>query len=275
MKKLTSLLLILSLAFAVFSFASCGEADKESGSPYDNINSAITNTRNLDKFSCTVSTEITGEAMGYEVNLPRIRNITYDMSDPDSVVILAETTITEGDGSSTVQIYCEADWMWVYFSSDGSGYRIQIDKLKSVVEYSQFLSNIIQTLPTDVLDDCVLTDNGDGSQSINLKLAPKKFMDVYNDAISSLVSDVVTVISNKMLNLDDATVSVTIADEYVAAYSLEFSIAPSVFGLTADCSVKATVEYNAIGDDVAITPPEGYLDFQLISEDLILQGLNS
>ena len=62
--------------------------------------------------------------------------------------------------------------------------------------------------------------------------------------------------------IENGSVSVTVKDGYVTNYDLSYRMSMEVYGIVADATVTASVEFVNPGKTVTITPPECYESFE-------------
>ncbi len=261
MKKITSILLILSLVFAVFSFVSCGEKPKTA---YEIVNEAITNSQQLKKYSCSVDGDITVGAAGITMAMPMSMDIVLDQSDPDNIVCSAGVSTSIFGQTIDMQMYLESDW--VYMTMLGESYKVNAKSAEEDLDFSDSVDEILQVLPEELFEGKVMTDNGDGSQSITIELPSEMFAEIFDEAIASAGETAGTTEALENILVSDTKVSITIADGYIKNYDMIYSMETMIEGIAATISVDMSLEYNNIGDGVTITPPAGYQSFPELTE---------
>ncbi len=267
MKKLASILLILSLVFAMFSFASCGEGAKppvSSKTAYEIVDEAITNTENADRISASAIMDISIGVSGLTLQMPVNMDMSIDQTDPESPHFRADVSMSIMGQSIDMQMYAEDGWL--YITMYGQSYKMSLLDAGDEFDYTDTLDDMVQKLPKEIFEGKTMTKNSDGTQSITLELPSEMFADIFDDAIASVGETAGSAESLDGIKIDNTSVTVTVRDGYLTNYDITFSMEMVVEGMNATAAVDIKTEYKAYGDDVVIEPLEGYESFPELDE---------
>ena len=76
---------------------------------------------------------------------------------------------------------------------------------------------------------------------------------------------------SRLIRISNARVEITLDDGNLRDYDIFFDMASDGKEFPKNASVTVELDYLAFGDDVVLTPPEGYLDFPLV-EDVLAES---
>ena len=255
MKKITSLLLSVALVLCTLLCAGC---QKEL-----TINEIIDNTSALDAVESVIKTEVSMSAEGFSITIP----VTVDMKAKgltgESPVVYAKTTMSMLGQSMETETYSEGEYIYVK-SEDIGGYKMNAADLGDEYDTTSDFSATLQNLPEDLLENTEITKNEDGTRTITLSIPDEKFAELFSDIAKSISES----LSGEQegedadLALANAVVTVTVADKYVKKYEISFTMEIDFMGMQMSAEATSSVEIVKTGDDVTVTPIEGYEDFE-------------
>ena len=256
MKRIISLILALCIILACGALSACSNQ-----SAYDVVNAAMEKTSALDSMDATVEMTIDMKTGDESIALPMIYKIKASGLQSENPKLRMDMTTTVSiagtTNSITMDIYA-ADG-WAYISSNGSGYKMKQDAMDGQMGTDMSTDLIMQPLPEALLKDCTLQKNDDGSESVRITIDGKEFMNLFKDMIDSMNSNIGTEAVN--LTISDAVVTITVQDDYISVYEMEYSMNMEVSGTAVQATASASVKYNNPGKAVTVTPPEGYESF--------------
>jgi hypothetical protein len=158
-----------------------------------------------------------------------------------------------------VELYMEGDY--AYITANGESYKASIDDIEDEYDYEDDLKEIIKKLPADLIKDIELKKSEDGSYKVTLNLSEETFNELYSDMIEEMNEIALSDVEGEA-GIGNGSVSVTVKDDYVTNYNLSYDMSMELYGMVADATVTASVEFVNPGSSVTITPPEGYESFK-------------
>ena len=258
MKKLLSVLLAACLLLCSLMFVGCrGKTAAEK------LSEAMAATQAFDSYGASVDMLMDMSMLGVSMEIPMMMDIKIKDAKSENPVMQAVITMEMLGMELEVPMYMENEW--VYMSVMGQNYRMKAEEAEDA-DYAESVANIVRDLPSELLEGKEMVQNEDGTETVTVEIPGDIFTELYAELLksvneSSAEGDLSTV------TVSDAVVSITIKDGLLSVYDIEFVIEMSVEGVTAEVVTKATCTYNSFGEDVVITPPEGYLDYPELSED--------
>ncbi len=155
---------------------------------------------------------------------------------------------------------------WDYTVMDGETYKMQSEA--GLDEDEELMDGLMTDLEgTEILDMTKLTykNNADGSRTVTTEIDGEKFQEVFAEAME-FMDEYAAMGENTNVEIRDASISFTIKNGYVISYTMQYTMDLLIDGTEAVCNMEGTVEVFNPGQPVTITPPEGYLDFEDISD---------
>ena len=268
-KRLISLLLALTVLCTGVMLTACGGNETVppetvvEKSVADVINEALKKTEDLDSMSAVLQMEMNMATEGITMSVPITAKIkTKDMKSDDPVASVVVTMSMFGE-EMDIEMYQEGQW--AYMVMGDVKYKGNAKDMEGELDYADSAYNMLEEIPDELLKDVALVKAEDGSQSATITIPAEKFADIYDDLIESVNSE--TDLDLGEVKISDAVVKITIANGYVTVCDIAFSIETIVEELSSTTEVKTTLTYENPGQEVTITPPEGYQDFEEMDMD--------
>lgn len=247
------LTLLLTLLFMCSLCTGCGS----SASAHSVIQSAMEKTQALDSMAAEMKMEMTMSANGMTLSMPITVNIKAKDIKSDDPVVFTKLSLTMLGQSLDAEMYQENEWSYVVMGD--TKYKTQAENRVDEYDYSD---EILQDIPEVLLENVEMVKGEDGSATATISIPGEQFTQIYEELIETLnesVSEEAEVV------ISDAVVKITVANGYISVYDMAFNMEVTVDDTSSTMDVKASVSYENPGQDVEITPPEGYQDFEEIS----------
>lgn len=267
-KKLISLLLALTILCTGILFTGCNsentpEVTKEK-TTFEIINEALEKTKNLESMSAEMKMEMNMVGDGITMSVPMtVKLKAKDMKGSNPIISMVISMTMFGQ-SIDIELYQEDQW--AYMVMEDLKYKANAKDMESEYDYAESADDMLQKIPEELLKDAKLVKAEDGSQSVTIAFPEEKFTEIYDDFIESVSSAAEADIGE--MKISDAVAKITIANGYVTGYDLAFTMEMIVEDTSSTTEIKATLTYENPGQDVTITPPEGYREFEEMTEDI-------
>lgn len=268
-KRIVSLFLVLVVLCSGMMLAGCEEKDKEKTPSTDDkstalvINEALNKNANLDSMSAVMKMEIDMESEGMTMSLPITANIKAKNLKSDNAITFVDMKTSVLGQEIALEMYQEGQW--AYIVMDDVKYKSSIENLQGEADYANTAKNMLKEIPEDILKDVKLVKAEDGSQTATIYFSEEKFLEIYDSLIKDAVSQAGTETEN--LKISDMTSTITIANGFVTVHEIAFKMDATVEDISFTTEVKVTLTYENIGQEVTITPPEDYQNFEELSMD--------
>lgn len=268
-KRLISLLLALTILCTGVLFTGCGNEnvpeETKAKTAFEIINEAVQKTEDLESMAAQMKMEMNMAAEGMTISVPMtIKLKAKDMKSDDPVISMVVSMSMLGQNID-IELYQEDQW--AYMVMGDMKYKTSAKDMESEYDYAESADDMLQKIPEELLKDVQLVKAEDGSQSVTIAFPEEKFAEIYDDFIESVKSDD-TEADIGEVKISDAVVKITIANGYVTVYDLAFTMEVTVEGVSSSTEVKATLTFEDPGQEVTITPPEGYQEFEEMDEDI-------
>lgn len=267
-KRLISLLLALAVLWSGILFTGCGNEnapDKvKEKSTFEVISDALKKTENLESMAAEMKMEMNMAAEGMTMSIPMTIKLKGKDMKTDNPVISMVVSMTMLGQSIDIEMYQEGQW--AYMVMGDMKYKANAKDMESEYDYTESVDEMLQQIPEELLKDVELVKAEDGSQSVTIPFPADKFAEIYDDFIESVNSE--TEVDVGEMKITDSVVKLTIANGYVSVYDVAFTMEMTVEGVTSSTEAKVTLTYENPGQEVTITPPEGYQEFEEIDGDL-------
>ena len=255
MKKLTTILVALLLvATCAFSLASCQTLDT-----VEVINGAIEKTANLTEYEAKMDMSVEMTMSNVTMSVPVIVDLKVKNATTENPTMWMKMSTEIMEEKMEVELYVEGDY--AYIVTDGEGYKMNASDIEAEYDYEDDLKEMIKKLPADLIKDIELNKSEDGSYKVTLNLTEETFKELYNEMIEEMNELALSEVDGEAA-IGNGSVSVTVKDEYVTNYDLSYDMSMEVYGMVADATVTASIEFVNPGKTVTITPPEGYESFE-------------
>lgn len=267
-RRLVALLLALTALCTGVLFTACGvdDAPETTAAPTvsEVINAALEKTQNLDSMSAEMKMEMNMEMEGMTMSIPMAAKFKAKDIKGDSPVVSAVVTMSMLGQDIDIEMYQEGQWAYVVMGD--MKYKASVEDMESEYDFTDDANDMLQKIPEELLTDAELIKAEDGSQSVTIAFPSEKFAEIYDDFIESVNSDTEAEVGE--MKISDATVKLTIANGYVTVYDIGFTMEMTVEDMTTKTEAKATLTYENPGEEVTITPPEGYQDFEEMDDSI-------
>lgn len=246
MKKIFSAALAVCMILSAVLLTACGET------PAQLINGAIEKTAQLESFDILADQNIKMSMMGMEMAMPV--KTAVQMKGAEEYMDMQITMM--GITSTTVEY---TDGEWVYINQDGTTYKQKKSDPSMAMFNASSVKTLLQVLPEDLLAACEIVKNEDGSKSVSLQIPAATFVSLYDSMLKNLNQTVAS--PDEDVTHGDANVTLTVKDGYLVKYEMDYTVTLDMEGQEIGASMKVAVDINNPGQDVVITPPEGYAEF--------------
>lgn len=257
-KRMVSLLLVVCLMATVVLFTGCESAESL-------VKGAIAKTSMLDSYEAEIEMQLDMEASGMTMSIPMTIGMKVKDAHGDNPIISANTAISMLGQSIEMDVYSDGEW--IYLVSEGEGYKVSAEN-GDEYDYTGDVDDMIQNIPEDLLKDAEIVKNDDGSKSVTVALPDEVFAEVYKEFVDSM-NETATGSEVEDIEISDAVVSITVKDGYISVYDISFEMNMTVVSLETSMDVKATITFKNPGQDVPVTPPDGYKDFEEMKDTSI------
>ena len=255
-KRIVSVLLAVCLLCICFTFAGCKKTTSEI------ISEALSKTRQLDCVSAELKMEMSMSAEGMSMDIPITADIQAKGLQGAAPVVATDLAISMFGMDVQMQLYQEGEWVYIVYGD--MKYKMPAADATDDMDYTDNLGNMLQDIPEELLTDVQMVKEENGAMSATISFPEEQFAKIYDAFIGDMNTQIGVDIGEFAVR--DAQVKITIADGYVSAYEMSFTMVMTVEGVETATDVKAGVTYKNVGEDVTVTPPEGYQDFQQISQ---------
>lgn len=267
-KRLISLLLALTILCTGILFTGCGNEktpeETKDKTTFEIINEALEKTENLESMAAEMKMEMNMAAEGMTMSIPMTMKLKAKDMKSESPIISMVVSMTMLGQDIDIEMYQEGQW--AYMVMGDMKYKANAEDMESEYDYTEITDDMFQQIPEELLKDVELVKAEDGSQSVTIALPAEKFAEIYDDYIESVNSD--TEIDLGEMTITDPVVKITIANGYVTVYDISFKMEMTVEGVSSSTEVKTTLTYENPGQEVTITPPEGYQEFEEVDQSL-------
>lgn len=230
-------------------------------STYEVVNDALAKTEALDTMDMEMKMLIAMSMQGESMEMPMTVKIKGKNLQSESPVISSSISMTVLGVETNVDMYQEGNW--AYITTMGTSYKMNVSA-GNQFDYSSTASDMLQDIPEELLKGLELAQNADGSETITLSIPNEMFSEIYGSMIDSM-NQSTGLGSTSDISIKDATVKITIDNDFIKVYDMSFVMDMKVTGISVSSSVTASITYENPGQDVTITPPEGYQSFPEIS----------
>ena len=224
---------------------------------FEIIHEALKKTDALDTMNAEMQMDISISMADQTLEMPM--SVIYKAKDMNSGSPVIQSQISTSVMGQSTQIDMYQEGNWAYITAQGQNFKADISAGNPYDQTGSF-DNIMMDLPENLLANLPMVQNPDGSQTLTLSIPNEAFAEIYGDMLESINSSTGTG-SATSLSIKDATVKITVANGYLAEYSMSFSMDMTVTGVETNSSITAGIIFHNPGQDVVITPPAGYQDY--------------
>ena len=261
-KRIISLALVLCLLCLMFT--AC-----EQSSSFDVVDAALKKTQGLDSMAAEMKIDMEMAMEGMTMSIPMTLDLKANGLQSEKPTSSVRATTSMLGQEMVVEAYQEGDW--AYFVMDDMKYKTAVADLEEGSDYSGMAKDMLQTLPEDLMEGIQTQKADDGSLTVEVPIPEDSFAQLYGDILDELNASA-GLEEGVEAKITDAVVKITVANDYVTAYEMKYTVTVTTEGVTATTKAKAVMTINNIGEEVTVTPPEGYQDFEELGLDGILEG---
>lgn len=264
MKRIISAALALVLIAFTVLFASC-----ESKSAQDKVNEAIVKARDADAYEASLSIVV---AMHFEDDedtvYPDELHVVKKNAKSDKPEIILQRTLYFLGMPLTIYTYTDSG-EWGYVATLSDTYKVPYEGIEKSVDTVE-IDRLLFKLPPMVFENAGIIRNEDGSTTYYLDIEKNLFHELYKKLLDTMNTRM-EVESSRLIRISNARVEITLDNGNLRDYDIFFDMASDGKEYPRNASVTVELDYLAFGDDVVLTPPEGYLDFPLV-EDVLAES---
>lgn len=233
---------------------------------YALVAGAMAKTSALDSIDGEMTMNMNMSTMGVTMEVPVTTTIKAAGLQGENPVMSMDMTMSILETEVTANIYAENEYF--YITMLGQSMKMKAGELTEEYDVLSDLKDTMQLPPEDLLKDVEIVTNEDGTRTVSLDIPDETFAEIYKDLLESTEESAASGSAVSDVTVANAKTEITVdANGYIAVYKLEFDMSMKVEGETIAIQTDATVKYNAPGNAVTVTPPEGYQDFTEITED--------
>lgn len=259
MKRIISAILALVLVLSALLLTSCGGTEDTQTL----VNDAIVKTKSADAYEANYAITVNMHFEGDEddVYADEIHVVTKDAQTGTPEIILQRTMYILGMAFTTYTYTDSEEWGYIVTSIDTT-YKAKYSDIAASVSPSE-ITRLLFKYPPMVFEDAVVIKNSDGSTTVKFDIEKNLFHELYKKLLGEQLEKM-QVDSINYIRIYNARGEITIADGMIRDYDLFFDMKSDGREYARDASVKVELDFTAFGDDVQITPPEGYLDYPIV-----------
>lgn len=253
-KRIVSLVLALCILCVGGLFTSCNQINT-----FGVIVQAMEKTKAMDSMAAEMKMQMDMEMEGMSLSIPVTADIKATGLDSDKPIMYTNMSMSMLGQTVDMEMYMEDGW--AYIDAMGMQYKTNATEEISQYDYKDDIDAMLQEIPEELLKDAEFVENDDGSKTVFISISNEQFAEIYDDYIDSVNETAGTSVVEDM-TISDAVVTITVADEYISVYDMKFTMTMNVEGVSTTTKVTASVTYENPGQEVTITPPEGYQDYE-------------
>ncbi len=266
MKKTISLILTACMLFCALCLASCQKP--ETLTTAEKVSQALEATRAFDTYSAILDMKIDMDMQGISMEIPATIDMKVKDANSEQCVSFMEMEMEMMGMTISMPIYMEGEW--VYLSMFGENMKMKAEDYTDT-NYTESAEGMLEELSENLFEDKELVKNADGSETVTVSVPDETFAEIYDEVLETVKESAASGEEVTNLSIENAQVSYTIKDGLLSAISMDWLMEMDVAGMTVSVDVVYDMTYNAFGDDVVITPPEGYQDYPEISDEGMLE----
>ncbi|MBQ4097406.1 MAG: hypothetical protein IJC62_04520 [Clostridia bacterium] len=264
MKRIISAALALVLIASTVLFASC-----ESKSAQDTVNESVVKAKTADAYEASLSIVV---AMHYEGDddeiWPEEIHVVKKGATGDKPEIVHQRTMYFLGMPFAILTYTDSG-EWGYVATVDSTYKTPYEGIAQTIDTKE-IDRLLFKFPPMVFENAGIIRNDDGSTTYHLDVEKNLFHELYGKLLDTM-KERMEVEDSRLIRISNARVEITLDDGNLRDYDIFFDMASDGKEFPKNASVTVELDYLAFGDDVVLTPPEGYLDFPLV-EDVLAES---
>lgn len=231
MKRIIALALTLAMAFSlVFAFSSCGKQEEKEKTAYEVYTEALKKNNELDSYALALDMKMSVSADGVSTDVPMTYDIKASGIKSGSPVYSAEMKMSMAGMTLTIPMY--SDGKYVYMEMFGQKIKSSADD--SDADMKSFTNLVAKIQSEESFAGVTVTENEDGSKSMEIALKSADFNEAYGDLLDALLGSLGE-------ELNGVGVSMTANDAKLAVTINKSGYIEKV-GLKSDVKVTMTIE---------------------------------
>jgi len=257
MKRILSLILALTMIFAVLSMTACGEGVAET------VENAIEKTEELDSYDATVEIKASLKTGNAVIEVPMTVVVKACGMDGENERVYAKSNMKIPGAELVTETYIENDIAYVI--TGNKKYKINLEKYDDSIkyDYAEFIEELMQDLPEELFANAEFV-KGDNGKTVSVDIPDKAFGEIFDDLYeyigkTAIGSDTAAVAAS------GAKASITVSKGYVREYLMKYTMKVGVKESAFSGEVEVKLSFNNIGKSVSVTAPEGYESFAPIN----------
>lgn len=259
MKRIIALALTLAMAFSlVFTFSSCGKQEEKEKTAYEVYTEALKKNNELDSYALALDMKMSVSADGVSTDVPMTYDIKASGIKSGSPVYSAEMKMSMAGMTLTIPMY--SDGKYVYMEMFGQKIKSSADD--SDVDMKSFTDLVAKIQSEESFAGVTVTENEDGSKSMEIALKSADFNEAYGDLLDALLGSLGEELNGVGVSMtaNDAKLTVTINKSgYIEKVGLksDVKVTMTIEGENSEMNVSLDIsgEYKNIGETVVVTPP--------------------
>lgn len=259
MKRIIALALTLAMAFSlVFAFSSCGKQEEKEKTAYEVYTEALKKNNELDSYALALDMKMSVSADGVSTDVPMTYDIKASGIKSGSPVYSAEMKMSMAGMTLTIPMY--SDGKYVYMEMFGQKIKSSADD--SDVDMKSFTDLVAKIQSEESFAGVTVTENEDGSKSMEISLKSADFNEAYGDLLDALLGSLGEELNGVGVSMtaNDAKLAVTINKSgYIEKVGLksDVKVTMTIEGENSEMNVSLDIsgEYKNIGETVVVTPP--------------------
>lgn len=261
MKKLTAILLSIIMLLSAVSLAACSKDKISAKLVYEN---AKEKRLSLEAYEAKIVMNMDIGASGQDISIKS--SMEYDIKadgvGSDSPVSYADIEMKILGQTVDVISYTEGEY--VYVDTMGSQMKMLKDSAFGAgYNFEATVNDFEIDVPASILETAKTTTDKDGNYVLSFTFDGKEHADILKDFTNNVVSGLDSSLTEYTIAVGTVKYELVIDEDYtLKGIKLETTMALSAGGVSMTVAVAVDSEYVAFNDDVTVTPPEGYLDYE-------------
>jgi hypothetical protein len=265
-KRVFALCLSVILILSALMLTSC-----ERVTAYALVSGAMKKTQALDSMDADVTMKMSVDVMGISTEVPMTFHVKAAGLKTDKPIMAADMTMSMMGFDMTTNLYSEGEYFYV--TSMGENMKMKIGELTEDYDVMGDIADTVKELPEDLLKDVEAVNNDDGTKTVSVTIPDDAFASIYKELLESTGESAAGGSEITDVAVSNAKADITVSKEgYIAVYKLAFDMSMTVDGEQATSKMDMTVNYKNPGTAVTVTAPEGYQDFEELTEDDLYWG---
>ena len=255
MKKFLSVMLVICIVCSTLVMASCGAKEKTAK---ELVETACKKIENANAFDADINYDIEMSVAGMTVNMPIVANIKSQNINTESPVSNVEMSMELMGQKMDVNVYMENGW--AYYDMLGMQYKANISEEE--LNYADMVDSLVSQSDFSFLEGVEVIKNSDGTSTVEVEL-DEELANKIGLAASSVAASMAGASNDVKITAIKYSYIVD-KDENLVNLTMDCSMNLVVEGMAAEAEMRATLKFNAFGNDVVVTAPAGYLDYMVM-----------